>query len=128
MPGFVALLLNHRPRALRGHSLMEVMDLAERQPRQLVARFEQWRSSPGLMTQAPPTLALAVLGQAKVNGLISPEHESDTLASLLTHWAWKSVRGISAACAAQPRLRSRDRRLETVRDLTVTLRQGAPVQ
>ena len=33
MPAFVALLVNHRPKALRGRSLMEVMDTADRASR-----------------------------------------------------------------------------------------------
>ena len=32
MPSLVALLINHRPRSLRGRSLQEVMNTAERHP------------------------------------------------------------------------------------------------
>jgi hypothetical protein len=39
MPAFVALLINHRPRALRGSSLIEVMDVAQRQPARLAALY-----------------------------------------------------------------------------------------
>jgi hypothetical protein len=41
--------------------------------------------------RAPPTLALAVIGQARARGRISPEQESATLSNLLTHWAARSV-------------------------------------
>ena len=46
MPAFVALLVNHRPRALRGRSLMEVMDVAERQPARLAALYQHWLAQP----------------------------------------------------------------------------------
>jgi hypothetical protein len=44
----------------------------------------------------------AVIGQARADGLISPEYESDLLAKLLTHWALRATLDISAACATRP--------------------------
>jgi hypothetical protein len=43
------------------------------------------------MGKASPSLAFAVIGQAKSDGQITPEEESDLLASLLTHWALQST-------------------------------------
>jgi hypothetical protein len=40
----------------------------------------------------------AVIGQAKINGKISPEAESTILAKLLTHWALRRTLDSSAAC------------------------------
>ena len=37
MPGFVTLLINHRPKALRGASLLEALAVEERQPDRLAA-------------------------------------------------------------------------------------------
>lgn len=105
MPGFVTLLINHRPKALRGASLIEVLPLEERQPTRLTAYWRSWRTSPARMRTAPPTLAFAVIGQARADGVISPEEESRILADLLTYWALRSTLDISAICAAQPMAR-----------------------
>lgn len=39
MPGFLSLLVHHRPKALRGRSLVEVLDVGQRQPARLAALF-----------------------------------------------------------------------------------------
>jgi hypothetical protein len=105
MPDFVALLVNHRPEALRGKSLIEAMSVAERQPARLAANYQSWRASPAQMRAAPPSLVFAAIGQARADGKISPEEESNTLANLLTYWAMRSTLDWSAICAAQPMTR-----------------------
>ncbi len=102
IPAFVALLIDHRPSALRGASLGEVMSVEERQPVRLRRYFDAWRVSPELMRRAPPTLVFAVIGQAKVEGNLNPETESRILADLLTYWALRSTLDTSALCAATP--------------------------
>jgi hypothetical protein len=87
MPGFVSLLVNHRPRALRGKSLGEVMETRQRQPAILSSYWRSWRGSLAPMRNVSPSLAFAVIGQAKADGQITPEQESRLLARLLTHWA-----------------------------------------
>ena len=99
MPGFVALLVNHRPEALRGRSLIEVLGVSERQPKHLAALFRAWNRSPAGMYRAAPCLVFAVLGQARADGQLSPEDESLLLAKLLTHWALRSTLDTSFACA-----------------------------
>src|SRR5205809_5918662 len=96
IPEFVALLLNHRPASLRGKSLREVMPLAQRQPHQLESLYRAWNAQPEKMQSAPPTLAFAVIGQARAGGKITPEEESNTLAKLLTYWAMRSALDTSA--------------------------------
>jgi hypothetical protein len=91
IPSFVSLLAQHRPRSLRGQSLAEVMAFADRQPAQLQQRFEEWRLKPGGMQQAPPSLVFAVIGQARADGQLSPEQESDWLGRLLPHWALRKT-------------------------------------
>jgi hypothetical protein len=106
IPGFVSLLVNHRPRSLRGRSLVEVMDVEERQPARLQALFVAWRRHPARMYRAPPSLVFAVIGQARADGRLGPEDESALLGKLLNHWALSSTLDVSAACArrhAQPR-------------------------
>jgi hypothetical protein len=102
MPGFVALLVNHRPKTLRGKSLIEIMSVAERQPARLAAYYRSWRSSPVQMRAAPPSLVFAVIGQAKADGQVSPEEESTTLANLLAYWAFRSTLDTSASPVTRP--------------------------
>jgi hypothetical protein len=109
MPAFVSLLVDHRPRALRGKSLTEVMPVADRQPARLAAYYRSWGGSPVPMREASPTLAFAVIGQARADRKMTTEEESRTVANLLTYWAMRSALDISAICATQPMPWSRQR-------------------
>jgi hypothetical protein len=87
MPSFVTLLAHHRPAALRGASLKEALRTQDRQPAQLAAYYQAWGTQPNAMRNVPPTLAFAVIGQAKAEGKITPEQEASALANLLSYWA-----------------------------------------
>ncbi len=91
MPAFVALLVAHRPKALRGASLVEALDVGPRQPRQLERLYRIWSHDPARMYRAAPSLVFAVIGQARVNGHSSAREESQLLAKLLNHWALQST-------------------------------------
>jgi hypothetical protein len=106
MPSFVALLINHRPKSLRGRSLTEVMDTAERQPARLAALYQLWLAQPSQMYRTTPGLVFAVIGQARIDGKLSPELESEVLAKLLTHWALRATVNMSEICAAAPTVRA----------------------
>jgi hypothetical protein len=103
IPQFVGQLLGHRPPSLRGRSLGEVLAMDGRHPERLLARYAGWRRRPAAIASAPPSLAFAVLGQARAAGRLSPERESMLLGNLLTHWALRSTLDISAICADQVR-------------------------
>ncbi len=103
MPHFVGLLTNYRPESLRGDSLKEAISSERLQPDRLMDYHRMWRYSPSQMIRASPTLVFAVLGQAKVNGEISPEEESQLLADLLRHWALDNTLNISSTYARLPR-------------------------
>lgn len=103
MPEFVDQLLGHRPPSLRGRGLGEVLARDGRRPERLLARYAGWRRRPAAIATAPPSLAFAVLGQARAAGRLSPERESRLLGNLLTHWALRSTLDISAICADQSR-------------------------
>jgi hypothetical protein len=100
MPAFVSVLVQHRPAALRGRTLAQVLDVAERRPARLGALFRLWSRLPERMYRAPPSLVFAVIGQARCDGRLSPEDESLLLGKLLTHWALASTLDTSLACAA----------------------------
>jgi hypothetical protein len=105
LPAFTSLLAQHRPRALRGHSLAEALAVQDRAPARLTALCRAWKQSPRTLRQAPPTLAFAVIGQARMDGQISPETESRLVADLLTWWALRGTLDMSELCASQARAR-----------------------
>jgi hypothetical protein len=90
-PAFVSLLVDHRPRSLRGRSLREVMPLAEREPQRLAALWQSFRQTRERIRDIAPSLAFAVLGQARALGDLSPESEGRTVEGLLTYWALRST-------------------------------------
>ena len=100
IPEFVSVLVAHRPNSLRGRSLGEVLGTPARSPARLTALFETWSNVPARMYRAAPSLTFAVLGQAKADGRLGPEAESELLAKLLTYWAMRSTLDSSAYCAA----------------------------
>lgn len=102
MPGFVTLLVHHRPKTLKGTSLIEATSVEERQPARLIAYYRNWRTSPLRMRAAPPSLVFAVLGQARADGMISPEEESRSVANLLNYWALRSTLDRSEVFVAVP--------------------------
>ena len=103
MPAFVALLINHRPRSLRGRSLAEALNVAEVQPARLATLFRSWTGNPALLYEASPSIAFAAIGQARADGVLTPEDEGVLLAKALTHWALRSTLDTAFACAASPR-------------------------
>jgi hypothetical protein len=114
MPAFVALLANHRPRALRGRTLIEALDTEQRQPSRLAHLFQLWDGSPEQMRQASPSLVFAAIGQANANGKISPEEESRLLTNLLTYWALRGTLDASAYCGQSLRHNGRAHQRLTV--------------
>ncbi len=89
IPDFVKLVVNHKPRSLRGYKLKDVFPVQERQPARLQKLFKQWRYAPKLMYTASPTLVFAVLGQAKSDGNLSTVEETMLLQRMLTRWAMR---------------------------------------
>jgi hypothetical protein len=100
---FVALLLAHRPKALGGRALADVLRSPDREPARLRALFGQWERAPLLMRRARPALVFAAVGQAKMDGRITPEQESRVLAHLLTYWALRSTIDAREICASAAR-------------------------
>ena len=99
IPPFAQFVLEHRPPALRGARLGDVVRLESRGKAALLGRYASWRESPSESAQVPPTLAFAVVGQARASSLITPEQESRWLGELLTGWAIRSSLDTSLLCA-----------------------------
>jgi hypothetical protein len=102
LPGFVALLVAHRPRSLRGASLLEAIGINDRQPARLSAYYRHWRTAPARMREVSPTFACAAIAQARMDGEVSPEEESRVLANLLTYWALQSTLPAAGMHRARP--------------------------
>jgi hypothetical protein len=115
IPAFAELLVTHRPASLRGRSLAEALPLDERRPAQLASYYRASRGEHRHLREAAPTLAFAVIGQARGLGLITPEDESRTVGNLLTYWALRSTLDIAEICAApvSPPSRREQRLLQT---------------
>jgi hypothetical protein len=99
IPEFVSLLAGHCPAALGGRSLADVLARPDRAPPRLIGRYRAWRADPAQMHRTPPTLAFAVLGQARASGLITPERENTLLRGLITEWALASTLETARASA-----------------------------
>lgn len=105
LPTFALLLAQHRPKALRGHSIGEALAAQERAPERLGVLFRGWKESLARLREVPATLAFAVIGQARMDNQISPETESRLVADLLTWWALRGTLDMSELCASQARAR-----------------------
>lgn len=105
LPAFVELLVHHRPPTLLGRSLAEALDTDQRQPARLEQLFESCRRAPRRMRSIAPSLAFAVIGQARWAAQLSPAGETEILTGLLKHWAVQDALGTSAICS-QSRQRS----------------------
>jgi hypothetical protein len=103
MPDLTGLMLGHRPDSLRGRTLGAVLETDTRQPDRLRRHYDAWLDAPMQAYRTRPALVLAVLGQARADGRLSPEGESRLLGKLLTRWALRGESDTSAACEAGQR-------------------------
>jgi hypothetical protein len=98
---FVEVLTRFHPAVLGGRAVTDILPVEERTPEKLRALYNAWNRTPGAIEKARPTLAFAVLGQARADGELHPEQESTRLAGLLTTWALSNSLETSAGCARQ---------------------------
>ncbi|QUN30790.1 hypothetical protein KB879_13290 [Cupriavidus sp. KK10] len=87
IPAFVSALLSIRPPSLQGRMLGEALRLPDRHPRLLLQRWHMVRSRPQQYLADTPTLAFAVLGQARFSGLLPASQELGVISELLQRWA-----------------------------------------
>jgi hypothetical protein len=98
IPAFVQTLVNHRPPALRGASLIEALDLDELEPARLRMLLDYWRRVPQHMYRMRPIVAFAAIGQGRADGRITPEEESTVIGKLLSYWALQSTLEAADLC------------------------------
>lgn len=105
VPDFVSLLVDHRPDALDGRSLGEVMSLDECRPERLRVLYQGWRGRTQRMRRTAPALVFAALGQARADGQVGPRRESAMLSELLTYWALRHSLDASTVCSDEVQAR-----------------------
>ena len=103
LPELAALIGEHRPRALRGTAVADVLTSEQLRPERLRAQLAAWRAHPKRVETAAPCHVFAVIGQARADDKLTPEMEARALSRLLTFWALKSSLETTAHCP--PRLR-----------------------
>jgi hypothetical protein len=101
LPRFVGLVCDHRPRSLGGRQLREVLPTAGREPAALDALAHRCGASPKAYRALAPSMALAVIGQARWAGILTPADESRLVRRLLTSWALRSTLDLSQICGAR---------------------------
>ena len=105
IPAFVARLIAHQSPTLAGRTLGQALSDPDRRPARLAELFTAWQPQPQLLADAAPTLSFAVLGQARLDGRLTPELESEVLSRLLRHWAWRATVDVAEVCAVARRKR-----------------------
>lgn len=98
LPAFANLLFTHQPVTLRGKRVGEVLTTQGMRPEQLRAAFRAWRARPDLVRTVNPCYVFAAIGQARADGQITPEVESQALSRMLNYWALRSALDTSAGC------------------------------
>jgi hypothetical protein len=87
MPSFIQMVLTHQNQAMGNRPLHQIFPVKGRQPHLLRKYFQEWKKQPSMYHLAAPSLVFAVIGQARADGLISPEKESNLLSKMLNNWA-----------------------------------------
>jgi len=100
IPELARMLVDQRPASLRGKTIPQALEIEKRTPGRLRALFERDRLAPETLAGTRPTLALAVLGQARADGRLGPEAEARVLEWLFRQWALRRVR---AEASAEPK-------------------------
>src|SRR5262249_23255704 len=91
IPTLAHLLARHRPPLLGGVTLADAVRSPLRRPSQLMAWYARWRQQPNTYRSLPPTLFLAVLGQARLAGRLTPAEETAQVSRVLAYWAMRST-------------------------------------
>jgi hypothetical protein len=97
---FLRVLAEHRVARLQGSQFVRAFDLASRKPERLRRIWSESRGGIPVLETLAPTIAFAVIGQAKQDRRLSPERESALVAELLTRW------GLRRALSEQPAQRT----------------------
>jgi hypothetical protein len=90
LPAFVQLLIQHRPKSLKGIALQSIFPLKIRQPARLRRHWKMCKSKPDTIYGFRPAMVFALVGQARADNQITPEEEYTLLSKMLYRWALKN--------------------------------------
>lgn len=93
---FADMLINKRFKSLKGKRLTDCLGAANRNPDYLRGLWQQHEDKTTEIKNIKPTLAFAVLGQAKVDGKLLAGNEDKIISTLLQDWAVR--RSMTCAC------------------------------
>ena len=96
------LVVGHRPATLRRRSIGDLQPSRERTPDRLARHYDELLADPTRLYRTRPTLAFAILGQARADGRLMPEDESGVVNDLLTRWALDSTFAAAGSYLPQP--------------------------
>lgn len=99
LPAVATMLAEHRPPMLRGRTLREAAEVGARHPTALRRVLRGWAARPQEAWRTPPTIALAALGQARTDGVMSAESESRALEVMLRRWALETSLKTAMTCS-----------------------------
>jgi hypothetical protein len=105
MPPFIDRLVEHRSARLVFRTLGSVLASSARHPIRLRELYQRWRGCHALVQKAAPSLVFAVIGQARSDGAMTPEQESEVLDRALRFWALQTSMDTAAACGLPWRAR-----------------------
>lgn len=91
LPAFSNIVLDLKPRPLRGRRLGECMMPLDRSPDRLASVWQRIKDRGDDSHRLPPTLALAAISQARIDGKLTSEKESRAIQRLLTEWAVRTA-------------------------------------
>lgn len=87
LPTFTRLVVEHRPARLKGLTLQEAIADPSCKANELRRLFINYKRSPISLRTLPPTLVMAIIGQARFDGQLSPHAESALISRMLRNWA-----------------------------------------
>ena len=100
LPTLASILAEHRPPKLKGRTLREAAWSAERTPAALRAAATELARGPRVLARMKPTVALALLGQARFDERMDAQREGETLETLLRAWALRRAWDTATTCGA----------------------------
>jgi len=103
VPDFTAFLAGFRAPRLRGLTLSQAFPRSDRSPARLRALWREQMQSSRSLPQLSPSVAFAVVGQAKFDNAISAATELTMLRRLLRFWALQSTIDAREVCMSLSR-------------------------
>jgi hypothetical protein len=99
LPRFVGVVLGHRGERLGGATLGSIFPRLDRSPDRLRGLWLGHRRDPSTLARLSPTIAFAVVGQARHDGALTPAAEAGLLRRLLRYWALRGTIDASEVCS-----------------------------